>query len=131
MTDYDRWLHQYCCRNTEWTWRTAGCANVLAADGSVRFELDEWQTMVFFHADCGPTVQQLVRDLSKRSSSSAGQEKNFELKILAILYNLATELNVIDLIDRATSLPYHYDIPVAEQDAAEAMRSKQESSADH
>jgi hypothetical protein len=119
-------LQKYCCRNTEWTWRTASCANILAPDGSVRFELDEWQTLVFFHADCGPTVERLVHELSRYFDREGDDWKLLERKLLDIVNYLATELGIILLTDAPTSLPYHYEIPVSEQDLEEAARSKSE-----
>ena len=112
------WRDKFVVRDVRWDSSAPGRTDILDAGGRVVSTLQEPYTLFFRYAEGDRPVAALIAWAADRFDNAIPVEMG-----MTILQELVERLKVLKLCDAAQAIPYIYDLPVREQDPAEAQRA--------
>lgn len=115
-------------RSSRWDWHDGATVDLLDDAAVVVATLDAWQTLVFHEANGDRRVGELVSWLATQYRNPADLPADLADTVQAALRFLV-DAHAIELGDRSRDLPYHLELPVAEQDPETARTSMDEARA--
>jgi hypothetical protein len=104
-------FNKYVARCAQWKWHDGSRIDILDKKGNIVLTLNELQTWIFYEADGGRTVKNLLEWSAEHYRDGLQIPPDLDETNLMTLSSLVDDLQVITLCQEAPVLPDHFLIP--------------------